>query len=897
MGDGPGLGIELYEGYPNAPGPPEDPLRQGEPLDAIFNEECNIELSPTSEVIVEGTWRHTTYDYTFEDLDPGITHLHVLFFGFDQGSAGMLIDEMVIDMVVHDGDTPPAGPGRPLLRIPRAGQARNPNPANNEEHVLLDVNLSWAPDPCLTGPLDYDVWFGTDSNMANNPKIASNIGANTVDPNPGGDLAYGTVYYWRVDTNDTNGREGLDWTFATLGLADDESPADGATGVKPSVILSWVEDDYASLRDIYFGTDEAAVTDANTNTAGIYRGQIAPLDPCDPNRNTYDPPELLDLLTDAFWRIDEVGVAGAVKGVVWRFKSAPYFVVDDFEPYLDLTALRAVWKDWYADPRAQNKNDAQVFLENNADYVYGGDQSIEFTYRCYKKTGPDFEGSYAEADTTDLQAGSDWTASGVEALVLYFLGATTNGQDHVYNLSQDQMYVELVDGDAVPGSGIVKYDTAHGYDMNDIKEASWHEWNIDLADPCLADVNQANVAKIYIGFGGEAKTGQSAPGAGAVTLLSDTVWFDDIQLHPPRCVPSVSLPYGDTTGPYTGGEEPEPTDGDCIIDYWDVLLMSDDWLVTDYKVDPAPPSDANLILEYLFDTDFSDTSSNGRTGVPGGAFPPSSPSGFMNLQDGYLDVPFGADNPFHGSEDYTIFITYKSSTLGAIPLITSCDPCLPTDWDDPNVDVEAVLTLYSPMAVFVEQSHSGGPSNPDDLLAIHDNFMKDGANIDKQEVGGIGSWHTVAAVFDADGGTCPSDADPIICTPGQTSGLVTIYLDGTPGTTNIDPNIPEDPNYDIVRIGASANILHHEDMGFGDPFVVDINDVRIYAEALTHAEILYLAGISEATYFPNESPANLVPKVPPGGPFDPNNVDIVNFRDYGVMSSNWLDEILWPERP
>jgi len=162
----------------------------------------------------------------------------------------MLIDEVVIDMVVHDGDTPPAGPGRPCLRIPRAGQARNPVPANNEEHVLPDVNLSWSPDPCLLGPLDYDVYFGTDSNMANNPKIASSIDPCTVDPCTGGDLDYGTVYYWRVDTNDANGASITRATNGTISVYKDNSDGSSFDATQVTTGVTDTED-FDSLTGIH----------------------------------------------------------------------------------------------------------------------------------------------------------------------------------------------------------------------------------------------------------------------------------------------------------------------------------------------------------------------------------------------------------------------------------------------------------------------------------------------------------------------------------------------------------------------------------------------------------------------------------------------------------------------
>jgi len=155
------------------------------------------------------------------------------------------------------------------------------------------------------------------------------------------------------------------------------------------------------------------------------------------------------------------------------------------------------------------------------------------------------------------------------------------------------MYVALEDGSAKVG--IVKWP-----DMNDIQEEEWQEWNIDLADPCLADVNMANVVKVYIGFGGTEKTGQSDYGAGKKSGNYDTVWFDDIRLYPPRCVPSYSKPKGDF-------------DEDCVIDYLDLDNIARDWLEIGGWVSASPP-DANLLAAWFkFDEGADQTVGNSGT--------------------------------------------------------------------------------------------------------------------------------------------------------------------------------------------------------------------------------------------------------------------------------------------
>ncbi len=90
--------------------------------------------------------------------------------------------------------------------------ASNPNPGNGADNASLTASLSWD-GPTAYTPTSYDVYFGTDSNAHNNPKYT----VYTESYDPGGDLEYGTPYYWAVDCND-NGtiHPGFPWSFTTL---------------------------------------------------------------------------------------------------------------------------------------------------------------------------------------------------------------------------------------------------------------------------------------------------------------------------------------------------------------------------------------------------------------------------------------------------------------------------------------------------------------------------------------------------------------------------------------------------------------------------------------------------------------------------------------------------------
>ncbi len=91
--------------------------------------------------------------------------------------------------------------------------------------------------------------------------------------------------------------------------AFDPNPADGAKGVDPNTVLSWLPGKGALSHDVYLGTNFNDVNDANTSSnefMGNY--DVNSFDPCG-----------LDLETTYYWRIDEVGDSNTYKGNVWCF--------------------------------------------------------------------------------------------------------------------------------------------------------------------------------------------------------------------------------------------------------------------------------------------------------------------------------------------------------------------------------------------------------------------------------------------------------------------------------------------------------------------------------------------------------------------------------------------------
>jgi hypothetical protein len=341
-------------------------------------------------------------------------------------------------------------------------------------------------------------------------------------------------------------------------LAYNPSPFDKAKRVQPAEfsLISWSAGTNAAQHDVYFGTDETAVANANTSS-DEYRSRQALA------TTTYAPTLEYVFARDYFWRIDEVNSAGGVQwpGSVWSFTADDHAVVDDFDSYANQTELWNVWDDYWV-----NGTGSGVSVEKDVNIVRDGN-SLRFDYLNTYASGGKQLGSVADADIADLDIGPDWTLSGTKALRLAFRGLTGNAVS-----TNDKMWVQLEDTSS--NGGVVIYDG----DPCDVAEEEWHDWHIDLALFDACGVTLTSVDRVHIGFGGPQGGQTKAAGSG-------TVWFDDVELWPPYCRTELI-----------------PTDftGDCVTDGLDLAVVAADWLLSDGLVVSAPPADAPAVW-YRFD--------------------------------------------------------------------------------------------------------------------------------------------------------------------------------------------------------------------------------------------------------------------------------------------------------
>jgi len=373
--------------------------------------------------------------------------------------------------------------------------AYGPDPIDGGGIADTTVTLSWTPG---FGAKLHTVFFGESYDEVNNATVGMPSGSVSYSPGP---LEREKVYYWRVDEFDgVDTYKGDVWAFTTPGAIAHPEPAIGADDIELNAVLSWTPADSAASHEFYFGTDKAAVRNADA-AAPEYRGSIAL------GAERFEP-GLLDAETTYYWRVDEVdGQGSAVKGPVWVFTTGAFLLVEDFEDYTDDDAAGlAIWQTWI-DGFGVADNGAQVgylvppYAEQTL--VHGGLQSMPLLYT--NEAGV----TNSEAAMT-LTAPRDWTTAGVVELSLWVRGDSANAAGPLY------VAVSTVAG--VPS--VVAHEDSVAATVG-----TWRQWRIPLQTFVDQGINLGNVDTIAIGLG--TKAGMPVSGG------SGTVYIDDIRLYQP----------------------------------------------------------------------------------------------------------------------------------------------------------------------------------------------------------------------------------------------------------------------------------------------------------------------------------------------------------------------------
>ncbi len=330
-------------------------------------------------------------------------------------------------------------------------------------------------------------------------------------------------------------------------------PPDGAENVPIDTVLKWSPGHSAEKHIVYFGT---ALTDVDESAIPVNN----PPQPQDVN--SFIPPAL-ELSKTYYWRLDELNDADANSpwtGDIWKFTTADYLVVDNFESY---DSSKKIYHTW------TQIDQAYIYLSKHPKPVYKCRQSMAFRYYY----DPIF---YSEVAYT-FSSPQDWASAGVKSLELFFYGQEDND-------IKGQMYIALSDGNV---NAVVPYDG----DANDIRSETWQPWRIDLQN---LDLNFSNIEYISIGFRNHPP---ESPGLGI-----GTAFFDDIRLYPSRCL-QENRPDADF-------------DGDCAVDFQELQVLAYNWLDKGYNIYPAAAPKAPVAW-YKFDGSADDSAGSAHGQIHG----------------------------------------------------------------------------------------------------------------------------------------------------------------------------------------------------------------------------------------------------------------------------------------
>jgi hypothetical protein len=607
------------------------------------------------------------------------------------------------------------------------------------------------------------------------------------------------------------------------GQAYHPRPAPGYRASLESPTLTWTPGDGAVSHIVYFSSSFA---DVNDGTA-----------PNTPTGVASYTAGTLDFDNIYFWRVDEVNIS-TVTGAVWGFKTDTHLNIDDMDSYhvgnpisYDSGTGTGTWKDTWT-----NGTTSEVFIETGT--VSDGN-SMKFDYDN-DPTGPPTKPRYAEIEAaiSDLEVGSDWNIAGAASAVVRFYGQTGN-----YG---EPMYFGLGDSDS---NAVVYYDSC---DVNAIQLDHWQEWNIDLEDLNSAGVSLNDVQRVYLGIGTRGNTTKTGEG---------TVYFDEIELWPPRCRSELTYTEGDVTS-------------DCYIDYYDLELIGRDWLLkSDWvtALEPLPGPVAHWRMDDINNTVVLNSGSLGtdfngefvfmpyldawtKPGAPAPNNPDPNGALYFEAVAGHVNVPDfnsapGDFNSTFDSATLTAWVKRNGTQVNFAGILISTR--LGTYWDDSVIQfgLSVGADWDDPVSTNMMKYHWEGDVGWDigTNLLIPDN-----------------TW-TFCAVS-----VRPTNASVYMMPLGQAMQTTVVTQDHVVADMNQPIVIGEDPR--------EFDGEHRRWEGL-------IDDVRIYDYALTDEEIVYAAQGSAGQIWYDLEPWRA----------DIDDSNDVDFMDFAVVGNRWLDgPILWP---
>ncbi|MGB2826610.1 MAG: LamG-like jellyroll fold domain-containing protein, partial [Dehalococcoidales bacterium] len=221
-----------------------------------------------------------------------------------------------------------------------------------------------------------------------------------------------------------------------------------------------------------------------------------------------------------------------------------------------------------------------------------------------------------------------------------------------------------------------------------------------------------------------------------------------------------------------------------------------------------PLNTPELIVAYNFEGNLSDVSGNGYTGVGSTSPAPSYTSDAHSSSTGtqclllngsnYVEIPLLSDNPFDGSQDFTIVAWIRTPSSTGVALLSCSD-------GTPDGPTEHPMSMWYDW-IPGEDGVTGGMS--------YDNWWA-GQVGSSQNAVSDGAWHHVAITYE------------------ESTNDFQMYIDGDPdGSGNFDPSIPSIATT-TIRIGLP---IHDWDGPLGG-WDGKIDELGIFDRALSQQQI------------------------------------------------------------
>lgn len=200
-----------------------------------------------------------------------------------------------------------------------------PQPANISHAATPTSKLAWQAGTAGAG--GFRVFFGSDKEAVakRDPKTLRTpapVNSPSFDP---GALEAGATYYWSVEQAGAKASPAV-WSFTVAsGGAAAPYPADKTAHVATTQErLGWTPNPEATAQVIHFGTDRAAVLAGQAASAKLRADAEEAFIPVDLKLEKLEPG------TTYFWRVEQVGAAGADPAAsVWSFTTAKYDLAFD----------------------------------------------------------------------------------------------------------------------------------------------------------------------------------------------------------------------------------------------------------------------------------------------------------------------------------------------------------------------------------------------------------------------------------------------------------------------------------------------------------------------------------------------------------------------------------------